>query len=137
MQLQVGVKVIIKNRNGLYLFIKRSKILPGHNKHSWDIPGGRIYVEEHLIDALRRELHEELGVDLVGTPTLINAQDIFVPTKDLHVVRLTYLHNMEEGVITLSDEHLEYKWLSINDVLQLTVEPFLKETLDLIETVSE
>jgi 8-oxo-dGTP diphosphatase len=136
MQLQVGVKVIIKNSDGLYLFIQRRKILPGHNQHSWDIPGGRISPDEALLDALRRELDEEVGVDFNEIPELINAQDIFVPTKDLHVVRLTYLVDMETPAITLSDEHLDYKWLSIEDVLQLYVEPYLKETLLLIEPLS-
>jgi len=136
MQLQVGVKVIIKNSAGLYLFIERSDILPGHDKTSWDIPGGRIHPDETLPDALNREVREELGIDLSGTPNLINSQDIFVPTKDLHVIRLTYVLEMEEQAITLSNEHLAYRWLSIDEVLQLHVEPFLKETLLLLEKIS-
>ena len=136
MQLQVGVKVIIRNSTGLYLFLERRDILPGHDKTSWDIPGGRIEPNEALDDALRREVREELGVELVGKPQLMNAQDIFVPTKNFHVVRLTYIVDIESIDVTLSDEHIDYKWLTIEEVLQLHVEPFLKETILLLEMTS-
>ena len=106
MKLQIGVKVLIKNSEGFYLFIKRSQLLPGSDQPSWDIPGGRIESEESLQTALARELEEETGLSLLGEVVLINAQDIFVASKDLHVVRLTYTTTLEATTVTLSDEHL-------------------------------
>lgn len=131
MQLQIGVKVIIENQ-GSYLFIKRSSLLQNEREPSWDIPGGRIEPTESLQQALQREVSEELGIELTVTPTLINAQDIFVEAKQLHVVRLTYLVSQDIQAITLSDEHQEHIWASLPDTTTMNIEPYLRQTLQLL-----
>lgn len=133
MQLQIGVKVLIKNDEGLYLFLKRSKLLSSDVKNSWDIPGGRINAEENLHDALAREVSEEIHFTLESEPTLIAAQDIFVDTKSLHVVRLTYITTEDIPNVVLSDEHEDYEWRRINDINDLNIEPYLKEVLDTLD----
>lgn len=131
MILQIGVKVLIRRTDSKYLFIERTDVLQNETMQSWDIPGGRIEPEEALGDALAREVREEIGADIQGTvPRLINAQDIFVAAKDLHVVRLTYMLDFEPSVITLSDEHQSAQWLSLEQAQTISVEPFLKETLE-------
>lgn len=134
MNLQIGVKLLIRNSEGKLLFIKRTKLLSGETEPSWDIPGGRIEPEESLHDALVRELSEELGITISGEPHLINAQDIFVEPKNLHVVRLTYVivANIATEAITLSDEHQELIWQPITDALTENIEPFLRQTLEII-----
>lgn len=110
MILQVGVKLLIKNTNEQYLFIRRApSFKPGEQK--WDIPGGRIEPDESLEEALAREVLEETGMKLQGTPALLAAQDIFVPAKDLHVVRLTYA-GTADGEVVISDEHSEFRWMT-------------------------
>ncbi len=132
MILQVGVKVLFKDNRNRVLLLRRSKQLSVgvDTDDSWDIPGGRIEAGETLDTALAREVKEEIGIDLKGTPTLLRAQDILVPKKDLHVVRLTYIHEQVLGEIKLSDEHNSYNWVSIRQAKQLTLEPFLKEVID-------
>lgn len=129
MQLQIGVKVIIQNSKGLFLFIQRSEALSDGTEASWDIPGGRINPDENLEDALAREIQEEIHTALTGTPTLIRAQDIFVPSKNLHVVRLTYTLTMDIETIALSHEHQDFRWVSREKLTTLPVEPYLKEVL--------
>lgn len=130
MNLQIGVKVLLQNGAGQFLLIKRTTLLANETAVSWDIPGGRIEADEPLITALRREVSEELGVELTGNPTLVNAQDIFVPEKDLHVIRLTYLLDAEINpeTIRLSNEHQDVAWMTRKQAIELT-EPFLSETL--------
>lgn len=124
--------MLLRRTDGSFLFIKRTDILQNKTEQSWDIPGGRIEPEEALHDALTREVKEEIGVDIQGTlPRLVNAQDIFVAAKDLHVVRLTYMLDFEhDSAITLSDEHQNFQWLTLDQTKTLSVEPFLKETLE-------
>ena len=136
MQLQIGVKVLIKNNNGLYLFLKRSKLLSTDVKNSWDIPGGRINPEENLHDALVREVTEEIHHDLENEPTLVKAQDIFVGAKNLHVVRLTYTITEDVSNIILSDEHEDYIWRHIDDIDDLNIEPYLREALGTLDADS-
>lgn len=134
MQLQIGVKIIIRNNKDKLLVIKRTELLQNESVTSWDIPGGRIEPNEDLRTALAREMLEELGVAINETPHLVNAQDIFVPAKDLHVVRLTYLahEDISSESITLSDEHQQLAWLTLDEARNQVNEPFLKETLMLL-----
>ena len=133
MQLQIGVKVVIKNSEGRYLFIQRTELLQNEQEVSWDIPGGRIDAEEELRQALNREVLEELGIKLQGIPKLINAQDIFVSAKDLHVVRLTYLLSQDIDTVVLSGEHQAYQWLGLDEIGTINIDSYLKETLGLLQ----
>lgn len=116
MNLQVGVKVLIKNQHGAYLFLRRNPDKYRDMAPQWDIPGGRIDPTEPISDALRREVFEEVGMQIADVPVLLAAQDIFVPHKELHVVRLTYVATAT-GDVKLSDEHHESIWLTRDEVL--------------------
>lgn len=130
MKLQIGVKVLIRNSQGAYLLLRRTKLLASDtNETSWDIPGGRIEPEEQLIEALKREVKEEVGHDMKATPLLVAAQDILVPKKELHVVRLTYVLDDDVADITLSDEHDAYQWVQKTDLGSVNTEPYLAEVL--------
>ena len=130
MKLQVGVKVLIQNDNGDYLFLKRRKALEHGGPDTWDMPGGRIDSHESLMDALKRELAEETSLELVGEPRLLAAQDIIVEQKDLHVVRLTYT-GKAKGTIKLSDEHVAFQFMSANEIRKSDdkLDPYLAEVL--------
>lgn len=129
MQLQIGVKVIIQNPAGEYLLLTRSddyQTIGGGD--GWDIPGGRIDASEELLAALRREVGEEIGIDLPADvrPELLAAQDIIVPAKNLHVVRLTYRLTLDIKEVTLSSEHTAYRWFTPTELKELSLEPYLK-----------
>lgn len=100
--------MLIKNDEGSYLFLKRSAPLSSEKVSSWDIPGGRIDPDESLHAALTREVAEEINFTLQNKPKLLAAQDIFVNSKSLHVVRLTYSACEDVSDVTLSDEHEDY-----------------------------
>lgn len=116
MDLQVGVKILLKNSEGKYLLLRRSAEKYPEVGAKWDMPGGRISIENDLLENLKREVSEETGLILVGEPRLIAAQDIMNPDK--HVVRLTYAGE-GNGEIILSDEHDAFDWFSIEDLRRL------------------
>ena len=130
MNLQVGVKVLLKNEKNEYLFLRRSEVMEHGGERVWDIPGGRIEPTETLFDALTREVKEETGMTLERDVLLCGAQDIMVTEKDLHVVRLTY-KSTANGEITLSDEHDEYMWCEINNLRSIgdTIDPYLRSLI--------
>ncbi len=129
--LQVGVKALIKNERDEYLFIRRDPVKYPETDAHWDIPGGRIDPSEKLTEALAREILEETGLILTGTPKLLVAQDIMVLSKDLHVVRLTYAA-MASGQINLSDEHLESMWMTREAALKDNLDRYVREVLELV-----
>jgi 8-oxo-dGTP diphosphatase len=128
MNLQVGVKVLIKNSDQKYLLLQRAAAMEHEAEAHWDIPGGRIEPNEPLLNALAREISEETGLTLSDTPRLLGAQDIFVAAKDLHVVRLTYIAN-GGGEPVVSHEHQNVKWASLDEALNINLDPYLREIL--------
>jgi 8-oxo-dGTP diphosphatase len=129
MKLQVGVKVLIENKEGKFLLLERAGKMPSDGGYYWDIPGGRINEGEPLMTALRREVTEETGLTLAGEPILFMAQDIFVDKADLHVVRLTY-QGFGSGDTTLSDEHQSYRWVTHEELLTENIDPYLRKALE-------
>jgi 8-oxo-dGTP pyrophosphatase MutT (NUDIX family) len=119
--LQVGVKMLAIYK-GKFLIARRSdKVYSGVKGTMWDIPGGRIDPTFSLYENLKREIVEEVGLELSEesweNTTLLDAQDIWVTAKNLHVIRLTYI-GMVEGEIALSHEHDEYKLASCKEMLE-------------------
>ena len=128
MKLEVGVKALLQNGEGKYLFLQRANALPDGSGIRWDIPGGRIEPAEDLEAALGREVFEETGLRHTGAAKLLAAQDIFVPEKHWHVVRLTYLVRAG-GDVRLGVEHQAYRWVSLAETKELNTDDYLRTFL--------
>jgi len=126
--LQVGVKALLKNQDGKYLLVKRNPEKYPEVGAIWDIVGGRINPGGTLLDNLKREVKEEVNLDLTGTPRLVAAQDILkVPGR--HVVRLTFVGELN-GQPTLDGDHKEFGWFSLEEMRTMKdLDPFLAEVL--------
>ncbi|OHA18287.1 MAG: hypothetical protein A2664_02385 [Candidatus Taylorbacteria bacterium RIFCSPHIGHO2_01_FULL_46_22b] len=130
MTLQVGVKIFLRNPEGKFLLLKRS-VAYGKTKGSWDIVGGRIEAGTGLIENLRREVLEETKLTITSEPKLLYAQDIFVPSKDLHVVRLSFVGDTTGEPVLDTKENTDYKWLSLEELSkQEDLDVYVKEILD-------
>jgi len=114
MELQVGVKILLKNNQAKYLLVRRNPKKYPEVGPKWDIVGGRINAGSPLLENLQREIKEEVGFIYTGNPRLVAAQDILkVPGK--HVVRLTFLGELD-GEPKIDEEHLEAKWFSVKEI---------------------
>lgn len=128
--LQVGVKILLKNKEGQYLLLHRNdgkyENIVGH----WDIVGGRIDPGISLMENLQREVTEETKLKIIGEPKLIAAQDI-LRKVGFHVVRLTYIGEAEGTVILDTEENDSYQWYTKDELLGLDgIDVYLKELLD-------
>lgn len=131
MDLQVGVKILLKNKEGKYLVLLRSAEKYPSVGAKWEIPGGRINPGTSLIENLKREVMEETGLEITGEQQYIAAQDILKENK--HIVRLTYLGEAD-GEVKLSDEHTDYKWLSLEEISKIEpLDSYVKEVIKLIK----
>ncbi len=130
MELQVGVKALLKNKEGKYLLLKKSKKKYPKMLGYWDMPGGRIEPGTPLLENLKREIKEECQLELREEPQIIAAQDILhMPGK--HVVRLTFLGSIDGDPVVDSSEIEDYKWLTIDEIKeQEDLDVFLKEVLE-------
>ncbi len=130
MELQVGVKILLKNEEGKYMLLRRSLVKYPDAKGRWDIVGGRIELGTPLLENLKREVKEETNMDLAGEPRLRAAQDILrVPGR--HVVRLTYVGEATGEIILDTTENDLYQWYSAEELAHLDdVDIYVKELLD-------
>jgi ADP-ribose pyrophosphatase YjhB (NUDIX family) len=127
--LQVGVKILLKNDEGKYLLLRRSLEKYPEIVGRWDIVGGRIDPGKTLLENLKREIKEETGLELVGEPKLVAAQDI-LRDNGRHIVRLTYLGKSAGEVKLDRSENEEYKWFSMEELLAIDdVDVYFKELL--------
>ncbi len=128
MQLQVGVKVLLKNKEGKFLLVRRNPKKYPEVGAQWDIVGGRIEPGSKLYDNLKREVIEETGLILTSAVTLVAAQDIL--KEDRHVVRLTYLGEIE-GEPKIDEEHTEFNWFTGEEIKNLKpLDRYFKELIE-------
>jgi len=129
-KLQVGVKSLLMNKDGKYLLLRRSLQKYPEISGRWDIVGGRIDNGVTLLENLKREIKEETNLELIGEPKLVAAQDI-LRKKGFHVVRLTYIGNVDGEIILDEEENDKYKWCSREEVLNTDdMDMYFRELLD-------
>jgi ADP-ribose pyrophosphatase YjhB (NUDIX family) len=129
--LQVGVKALLKNKDGKYLLLRRNPKKYPEVGPKWDIIGGRINPGTPLLENLKREIMEEVGLDYTGRPELVAAQDI-LKLADKHIVRLTYLGEID-GDPKIDEDHLEAKWFTADEIKKIDVsviDSFFKQLVD-------
>ena len=97
----VGVGAIIVNDNG-QVFLARRGPLAKNERGLWEFPGGSVEFGEKLADALRREMLEEYGIEiLVGE--LLDVVDHILPDEGQHWVSPTYICQMISGIPVIQE----------------------------------
>ena len=85
----VGVGAIIVNRDGR-LFLAQRGPQAKNERGLWEFPGGSVEFGERLIDALKREIREEYGIE-IEVRDLLNVADHILPDEGQHWVSPSYV----------------------------------------------
>ena len=101
---QIEVVAAIIQRNGAYFATQRGY---GEFEGMWEFPGGKIEPGESREVALRREIQEELGVD-IAIENLLCTTEYDYPS--FHLTMHCYLCSIASGEIELRD-HKSARWL--------------------------
>ena len=103
------VGALIYNDQGEVLMIRTHKW-----SNRWGIPGGKIKTNEPAIDALKRELREETGLELRDIRFAM-VQDCIEPPefyKKAHFILLNYTAVATATNVVLNDEAEVFRWVS-------------------------
>lgn len=111
----IAVVAAVVARRGAYLICQR----PLHKRHGglWEFPGGKVHHGETREQALRRELREELGVEVTTTgPVLFSLAD---PGSPFVIEFITTIF-VGEPVAT---EHDDVAWALPPDLVRYPLAP--------------
>jgi phosphoglycolate phosphatase len=111
------VGALIYDGGGQVLMIRTQKW-----SNLWGIPGGKIKFGEPSVEALRREIKEETGLD-VGEIIFVMAQDC-IQSKEFyrpaHFVLLNYTCRVDgSAAVKLNEEAQEFRWMPTAEALAL------------------
>lgn len=110
----VAVKLFLERR-GEFLILK-------DKFGEWDLPGGRIKkfeFETSFEDIIKRKVEEELGTEVKYSvdkmPTILMRHErveVSPGNPTVHIFGLGYRAELLEGEVSMSDAHVELKWVN-------------------------
>ena len=141
MQYVVVTGIIIKE--GKYLIAKRSEeesAFPG----LWTVPGGKLeksdYVDtpkdtaDHWYNVLRkslvREIREEVGLEVENIDYLLSLS--YLRSDGTPSLIMSLYCEYKSGEVELSEELVDYKWVSVEELDNYEFVPGLQEEIELV-----
>jgi 8-oxo-dGTP diphosphatase len=119
-----GIAAVISSPEGKYLLLRRSAE-KDFAAGAWECVTGRVDQGEGFEDAVRREVREELGVEvrldfIVGTTHFYRGD----PGPENELIGVVYACTLDEpGAIRTSAEHSEARWVTAEQARALLAAP--------------
>ncbi len=109
------VVAAIVERDGCYLCMRRCRSRYAYMSERWEFPGGKVEPGESDIEALEREMLEEMDWH-ISVGKFLGSVDYDYP--DFGLTLVAYLCTAEDYSFKLL-EHIDYKWLTRNELSTL------------------
>lgn len=119
----IEVVAAILHRNGAYFATQRGY---GEFEGMWEFPGGKIEFGETHDVALKREIQEELGIDIIIEKLLCTTEYDY---PLFHLKLHCYLCKIVSGEIVLR-EHKSAQWLTVDTLNSVEWLPADKEVIE-------
>jgi len=131
---RVCVVPVAIDREGRVLLVKMARnrgVFPGQ----WALPGGGVEPGERILDALAREVREELGIELASAEPLLFKDAVVEKVRadgsrtTMHAVFLVYRCVPGSYAITINEEFSEYGWFDRTQLAAIELPEMTAETL--------
>jgi mutator protein MutT len=126
----VGVAVIV-NEKGNFLLSKRRSNVKEWQK--WEVPGGIVEFGESVEDAVKREIKEELNIEIeiIDTIDFVFSNIWKLKSRTIHVILVGYVCKIAKGIPKPSDKEVEkIGWFKLDEVKKLSCLPGAKEFVE-------
>lgn len=114
-------KCIIVGKDQKILALKR--IVNDHSRGGcWDLPGGGYEQGEEVVSAIKREVKEEAGLEVLDVQPIYFTNRLGIKVGFFQgdtVFATTYVCHNWRGEVQLSDEHVEFEWVTPEQFLTL------------------
>ena len=107
-----------------YLILEKEDFIGG----KYEVPWGRKEYGETDKEALKREIYEEVGLE-VEIQKLLNEWSLDLKEKGILLDGKTYLCESNSDNVVLSDEHFNYKWIERKELEKLDCPNWLKDAI--------
>ncbi|MEM5793622.1 MAG: NUDIX domain-containing protein [Candidatus Aenigmatarchaeota archaeon] len=125
MRPEIVVGCLIVNKNGMILICKSPKW-----KNLWVVPGGHIEYGETIEQSVKREVKEEVGLD-VKFEKILFVQEIIEPkeyNRKTHFISLECVCSTINDKVKIDDREIkEYIWAKPIDALKMETDPYTHE----------
>ncbi|WP_129128086.1 NUDIX hydrolase [Geomonas oryzae] len=115
----VIVGCLVRNAENQVLLIR-------HHRRGWEIPQGHVEESENLVDAAKREVAEEAGVDVEIGP-LAAMWSMVSPSS---VLIFGFLGRYLSGELDPTDDSEEAMWVTEATALEMVASPVMRERLE-------
>ncbi|MCL4353916.1 NUDIX domain-containing protein [Patescibacteria group bacterium] len=129
----VGVGAAIFNPEGKLLLTLRGQ-KARNEKGKWELPGGGVNIKETFEQALRREIKEELDIE-IKILELLGICDHIIYEENQHWVSPTYICKISKGKpkILEPEKCANFGWFTINEARKLPLSIITTYDLSLLE----
>jgi len=114
MQKEICSGAVVYNNNSLIRFLLLKSKATGY----WVFPKGHVKETENLIETAKRELIEETGIKNVEIHKNFCEKIDFVNINGKRKLVYHYLFKSTSDKVRLSEEHLDFEWLTFNKAYQ-------------------
>lgn len=116
------------NNNGKFLLVRRAANDSSYPEF-WEIPGGKLEINETPHEGLLRELKEETGIN-VDIISPISVAHFTIPAKNTQYIQINFLcYPNSEINITLSQEHSDFAWITFEVISEYKINPQMKQEI--------
>jgi ADP-ribose pyrophosphatase YjhB (NUDIX family) len=129
----VGVAAVVFDVRGQVLLVQRGR---EPSRGAWGLPGGLIDIGEALVDAVRREVLEETGLDVEVRDLLAAFEPIIRDSEgrvEYHYVVLDYWALARSGEAAPSDDAAAVAWVDARDAAALASYRLAPETARVVQ----
>lgn len=140
------VSTAIIHKDGKYLITKRSlskKVFPG----MWTVPGGGMAIDDYVNEkpnkdkvwyfslekSLRREVSEEVNLEIGKIDYLLDLT--LIRPDNIPVITFSFYAPWKKGKVQISDESVEYAWVSRNEAKKYNLIAGIREEIYMVDDI--
>ena len=129
-----AVAALVISEGRVLLILRRNPPSAGQ----WSVPGGVQELGEPVIEAVRREVREETGLEIADL-RLLDVGDILLHDAEgrieYHYVITYYLAHPARGQLRAGDDVGDARWVALDEIAALELSPRLLELVSMAVSV--